>query len=556
MAGRAYPGVSLNTIEDRQVRAALRVINTYLKDLSKGQAASASAAPSEGLPAESYIVVNLSASLTNERKLDVTAPISKSDGGAGASMTISLDIPSLTADGSPDGAADYVVTYDAGAGGYKKVLLDDLPGGFTPNANPGVDHSSYVAGGPGTDTTAIHDDTVDEIHTVTLKGSPDSADVVLIEDSLASWAKKRVTVGSLGGGGGGDYIRIKTVDVTDGANFNDTTPTPPSGSANVKWQRSGTSPDSVSAYLDMLGDYVFTPAAALIKMESTGGVQLQLSSDSASGNSGRLTFLRSAGAFSIDVRLEGNPSHVLGINQAGGSNLFEFDCGAGAGLRHFTVKSGALKAEGGTAQSVIQRGLQVNASGGAGATYDFQVQTDTEPNMIDVDSTNDFLKLGGGTNYVKVAKGGIMTFEGTADIDLPDGSVDLADLNFMTTKGDLLVGGPGGSHDPAILGVGTNGKVLTANSLATNGVTWSSPAGGTTKSGVASIADSSWSSVGFTSAFASVPEVVVTIDEASPTNLERLYIRSVTVNSFEVYQAMKTGATVDVHWIATDAGNP
>jgi hypothetical protein len=38
-------------------------------------------------------------------------------------------INALTADASPDGAADYVVTYDTSAGAAKKVLLDDLPGG-------------------------------------------------------------------------------------------------------------------------------------------------------------------------------------------------------------------------------------------------------------------------------------------------------------------------------------------------------------------------------------------------------------------------------------------
>lgn len=47
----------------------------------------------------------------------------------GTSWDALLDINSLTADGSPDAAADYVVTYDASAGYLKKVLLEDLPGG-------------------------------------------------------------------------------------------------------------------------------------------------------------------------------------------------------------------------------------------------------------------------------------------------------------------------------------------------------------------------------------------------------------------------------------------
>lgn len=40
-----------------------------------------------------------------------------------------IDINGLVADGSPDGAADYAVTWDASASTHRKVLLDDLPGG-------------------------------------------------------------------------------------------------------------------------------------------------------------------------------------------------------------------------------------------------------------------------------------------------------------------------------------------------------------------------------------------------------------------------------------------
>ena len=38
-------------------------------------------------------------------------------------------VDDFTADGTPDGATDYVLTWDDSAGGHKKVLLDDLPGG-------------------------------------------------------------------------------------------------------------------------------------------------------------------------------------------------------------------------------------------------------------------------------------------------------------------------------------------------------------------------------------------------------------------------------------------
>ena len=618
---RTYPGVSLKNLNDpRAIRSALDEIDLFLRDVDPRidalEAGGSSAAAKAG---ESYVVMALSTDLTSERRLSSALPVTLTDSGAGGSATVGFAIDDLVADGSPDGAVDYVVTWDDSASLHKKVLLDDLPGGggggeTNTGSNVGTDGEGVFDGKVGVDLQFRHVAPASSKVTVVLNANDIDLDVVEANltldsiggtlgiakggtgqtsktpafDALAPGTTKgdliahngsdhiRLGVGTnawvltadstqasgmkwavAAGAGGGDSITINSVAVTD-ADFDDALPAAPAGSANVLWQRSGTGPDSVSAYLDMLGDYVFTPTSTLIKMENVGGAQLQLSSSSSSGNSGRLTFLRAAGAFSIDVRIEGNPSDVLGVNAAGGSNLFEFDCGAAAGQRHFTVKSGALKAEGGTAQSAIQRGLEVNASGGAGSTYDFQVQTDTEPDMIDVDSANDFLKLGGGTNYVKVAKGGIMTFEGTADINLPDGSVDLADLNFMTTKGDLLVGGPGGSHDPAILGVGTNGQILTANSLATNGVTWSSPAGGTTKSGTVSVTDGSSASPAFTTAFASTPHVTAVFADIQGA-VDIIELSAITVNSFTINVLKGHGGgghTHVVHWIATDAGNP
>lgn len=47
------------------------------------------------------------------------------------------------------------------------------------------------------DADAIHDNVGDEIHQITLKGTPVAADELVIEDSVASWAKKRIAISSL-----------------------------------------------------------------------------------------------------------------------------------------------------------------------------------------------------------------------------------------------------------------------------------------------------------------------------------------------------------------------
>jgi hypothetical protein len=61
-------------------------------------------------------------------------------------------------------------------------------------------NTAKPAGGAGTDTTAIHDDTADEILGITLKATPVSGDLLVIEDSAAAGVKKRITVGSLPAG--------------------------------------------------------------------------------------------------------------------------------------------------------------------------------------------------------------------------------------------------------------------------------------------------------------------------------------------------------------------
>lgn len=58
----------------------------------------------------------------------------------------------------------------------------------------------------GLDDTALHSDATSEISVIAEKTSPVSADLLVIEDSEAGNAKKRVQVGNLPGGGGGTAV--------------------------------------------------------------------------------------------------------------------------------------------------------------------------------------------------------------------------------------------------------------------------------------------------------------------------------------------------------------
>lgn len=81
-----------------------------------------------------YIIQTANASLSNAQVLGaLSTGMLKSTTTTGVlSIATAADLPlisTLTADASPDSAADYVLTYDASAGAHKKVLLSNLPGG-------------------------------------------------------------------------------------------------------------------------------------------------------------------------------------------------------------------------------------------------------------------------------------------------------------------------------------------------------------------------------------------------------------------------------------------
>jgi len=66
--------------------------------------------------------------------------------------------------------------------------------------------------GDDTDDEAIHDNVVGEINAIAAKATPVDADILLIEDSAASWAKKKVTIVNLlatvSGSGASDFLDL------------------------------------------------------------------------------------------------------------------------------------------------------------------------------------------------------------------------------------------------------------------------------------------------------------------------------------------------------------
>ena len=92
------------------------------------QAQSAKLTSIAGLATTGFLVADATAATSRVLAAGSGIAITNPNGAAG-NPSISTDINSLTVDNAPDGAADYVMTYDASAATNKKVLLNNLPGG-------------------------------------------------------------------------------------------------------------------------------------------------------------------------------------------------------------------------------------------------------------------------------------------------------------------------------------------------------------------------------------------------------------------------------------------
>ena len=98
-----------------------------------------------------------------------------------------------SAPGTPPSGFAYLYTKTDG-----KVYLKD---------DAGTEYD-LTTSGAGTDTTAIHDNTAGEISAITEKGSPVAADLIIIEDSAAANAKKKVQLGNIPIADGADATAI------------------------------------------------------------------------------------------------------------------------------------------------------------------------------------------------------------------------------------------------------------------------------------------------------------------------------------------------------------
>jgi len=169
---------------------------------------------------------------------DVSADGTKLDNVVSNTQAIThaiTDNKTVTVDGTTNAPAngDYAKWTANGLEGMEKSqILSDL------NVADGADvtgsNTCDTPGGAGTDTTAVHDNEANEISGIAEKESPANADILIIEDSAASYIKKKVQITNLPPGTPGvNSINDTHIDWGAGANQVDADDVPES--ATKKW---------------------------------------------------------------------------------------------------------------------------------------------------------------------------------------------------------------------------------------------------------------------------------------------------------------------------------
>jgi len=129
---------------------------------------------------------------------------------AGTNITLNQDTPNKEIEivagggGAPTDAS--YVTIGTEAGLSNETLHENIGEihKHTPKAHTHVE--ADITNLAHDDVNAIHDDETAEISAIAEKGTPVDADLLLIEDSAAANAKKKVQIGNLPGGGGASFV--------------------------------------------------------------------------------------------------------------------------------------------------------------------------------------------------------------------------------------------------------------------------------------------------------------------------------------------------------------
>ncbi len=151
----------------------------------------------KGVPVVGDIILIEDSAAANVKKRITIGTLPTGSDANAIHDNVASEISAITTKGVPV-AADFLLIEDsADSNNKKKVTIGTLPTGL--------------------DADAIHDNVAGEINAISVKGTPVNGDLVVIEDSADSFNKKKATLSSLPGGGGGSSTYVGLTDTP--ANF-------------------------------------------------------------------------------------------------------------------------------------------------------------------------------------------------------------------------------------------------------------------------------------------------------------------------------------------------
>lgn len=129
---RAYPGVHVSAVQDRAARDCLKAIDVYLRDSSRAVQAPTGGTSTGSNPTDaSYVTISAEGSLTNERRLIGSSPVTVTDGGAGSTVTIAA---ATVVVGPASATANAIVRFNGTTG----KLVQDYTSGAPTVGDTGV----------------------------------------------------------------------------------------------------------------------------------------------------------------------------------------------------------------------------------------------------------------------------------------------------------------------------------------------------------------------------------------------------------------------------------